>query len=65
MKTGEDNKNTLGIEAVSEFANWCKIENKLNKVRIIVKKQPDRYFAYYFGVVEQGEQKNRDNGNSS
>ena len=53
VKTEKDNKNTRGIENVSEFENWCKIEGKLYKIRIIVKKQPDRYFAYYYGAVEQ------------
>jgi len=53
IKTGEDVKHTPGIESVSEFENWCLIEGKLYKVRIVVKKQPDRYFAYYFGAVEQ------------
>jgi hypothetical protein len=53
VKTAKDEKNTIGIESVSEFECWCNIEDKLYKVRIIVKKQPDRYFAYYFGAVEQ------------
>jgi len=51
IKTGEDTKHTPGIESVSEFENWCMIEGKLYKIRIVVKKQPDRYFAYYFGAV--------------
>jgi hypothetical protein len=29
------------------------IEGKLYKIRIVVKKQPERYFVYYFGAVEQ------------
>jgi hypothetical protein len=52
IKTEGDNKKTRGIESVNEFENRCIIEGKLYKVRIIVKKQPDRYFAYYFGSVE-------------
>jgi len=64
IKTGEDTKSTPGIESVSEFENWCMIEGKSYKVRIVVKKQPDRYFAYYFGAIGQ-DKKNRDNGNSS
>jgi len=64
-KTGKDTKNTPGIESVSEFENRCKIDEKLYKVRIVVKKQPNRYFAYYYGVVAIEIQKNRDNGNSS
>jgi hypothetical protein len=53
VKTEDDKKKTRGIESVSEFENWCSIEGKVYKVRIIVKKQPGRYFAYYFGSVEQ------------
>jgi hypothetical protein len=53
VKTEEDNKQTRDIERVSEFENWCRIEGKLYKIRIVVKKQPERYFAYYFGTVEQ------------
>jgi hypothetical protein len=53
IKTEDDFKNARGIESVSEFENWCKIEGKLYKVRIIVKKQPNRYFVYYYGVIEQ------------
>jgi hypothetical protein len=53
VKTEEDNKKTRDIESVSEFENWCRIEGKLYKIRIIVKKQPERYFVYYFGAVEQ------------
>jgi len=53
IKTGEDTKHTLGIESVSEFENWCMIEGNLYRIRIIVKKQPCRYFAYYFGAVGQ------------
>ena len=64
IKTGEDTKSTPGIESVSEFENWCMIEGKSYKVRIVVKKQPDRYFAYYFSAIGL-DKKNRDNGNSS
>jgi len=55
IKTGEDAKHTPGIESVSEFENWCMIDGNLYKIRIVVKKQPDRYFAYYFGAVGQEE----------
>ena len=55
VKTESDNKQTPDIESVSEFENWCMIEGKLYKIRIIVKKQPDRYFVYYFGAVGQEE----------
>jgi len=53
IKTEKDNKNTRGIESVSEFENWCRVEGKLYKIRIIIKKQPNRYFAYYYGAIEQ------------
>jgi len=53
VKTEKDKKGTRGIESVSEFENWCKIDGKLYKIRIVVKKQPNRYFAYYYGAVEQ------------
>ena len=53
VKTGNDNKQTPDIESVSEFENRCMIEGKPYKIRIVVKKQPARYFAYYFGAVRQ------------
>jgi hypothetical protein len=55
IKTGKDTKHTPGIESVSEFENRCRIDSKLYNIRIIVKKQPDRYFVYYFGAVGQEE----------
>jgi hypothetical protein len=51
IKTAEDAKKTRGIENVSEFENLCKIEEKPYKIRIIVKKQPNRRFVYYYGAV--------------
>ena len=51
VKTGKDTKNTRGIESVSDFENICKIDRKPYKVHIIVKKQPNRRFAYYYGVT--------------
>jgi hypothetical protein len=51
IRTGKDAKNTPGIESVSNFKNSCKIDSKLYKVHIIVKKQPNRRFAYYYGVT--------------
>jgi len=53
VKTRNDNKQTPYIDSVSEFENWCMIEGNLYKIRIVVKKQPDRYFVYYFGAVRQ------------
>jgi hypothetical protein len=53
VKTEKDDKKTRDIESVSEFENRCVIEGKLYKIRIIVKKQADRYFAYYFGAVNR------------
>jgi len=57
IKTEADNRKTRGIESVSEFENRCKINGKPYKIRIIVKKQPSRYFVYYYGAVEQQKDK--------
>ena len=65
VKTGNDSKNTPGIESVSEFENRCRIDGKPYNIRIIVKKQPNRRFAYYYGATGIEVQKNHDNGNSS
>ena len=62
VKTDIDEKDTPGIESVSEFENLCRIEGDLHKIRIIVKKQPDRRFVYYYGAVNIEAKKNRDNG---
>jgi hypothetical protein len=51
VKTEEDTKKTRCIESVSEFENRCEIEGKPYKIRLVVKKQPDRRFVYYFGAV--------------
>ena len=51
-KTGKDNKNSRGIEVVSELKNLCKINGKPYRIRMIVKKQPDRRFAYYYGAID-------------
>jgi hypothetical protein len=51
VKTGQDTKNTPGIESVSEFENHCKIDGKLHKIHIVVKKQPNRHFVYYYGAI--------------
>jgi len=50
-KTGKDTKNTPGIESVSEFENYGKIDGKRYKIHIVVKKQPNRRFVYYYGAV--------------
>ena len=50
VNTEKDLKNTPGIESVSEFENHCRIDGKDYKIRIIVKKQPNRHFAYYYGA---------------
>jgi hypothetical protein len=54
FKTVEDIKNTRGIENVSYFENFCKINGRLFRVNITIKKQkiPDRYFAYYYSATE-------------
>jgi len=51
VKTGRDTKNTPGIESVSEFESRCIIDGKAHNVRIVVKKQQDRRFVYYYGAV--------------
>jgi hypothetical protein len=57
-KTVKDNKNTPGIEEVSYFENWCKINGKLFKNNITVKKQRvlGRRFVYYYSATEFKEQ---------
>ena len=52
VATEKDTKNTPGIESVSEFENYCKIDGKDYHIRIIVKKQANRYFAYYYGATK-------------
>ena len=54
IKTVEDSKNTHGIESVSYFENSCKINGKLFRINITVKKQKNsnRRFAYYYSAVE-------------
>jgi hypothetical protein len=52
MQTGADRYNTPGIETVSEFENRCTIEGELYKIRITVKQQANRHFAYYYGAVK-------------
>ena len=59
VKTTTDMKNTPGIESVSEFENRCIIEGDLYKIRIVVKKQSDRRFIYYFGAVRYETKKPR------
>jgi hypothetical protein len=62
VKTGDDTRKTRNIVNVSEFENRCRIEGDMNKIRIIVKKQPNRHFMYYYGAVNIEGKKNRDNG---
>ena len=53
IKTVEDTKKTPGIENVSYFENQCKINGKLFKINITVKKMLDknRSFIYYYGAT--------------
>ncbi|GHV25476.1 hypothetical protein AGMMS4952_03310 [Spirochaetia bacterium] len=53
LKTTEDEKNTPGIEEVSYFENKCRINGKLCKITITIKKQTigGRRFAYYYSAV--------------
>jgi hypothetical protein len=54
LRTVEDAKDTRGIESVSYFENACKINGKLFRINITVKKQKilDRRFAYYYSATE-------------
>jgi hypothetical protein len=54
LKTVEDAKNTRGIESVSYFENFCKINGRLFRTSITVKKQRvmNRRFAYYYAASE-------------
>ncbi|MDR2716483.1 MAG: hypothetical protein LBB89_00250 [Treponema sp.] len=53
LKAIEDTKKTPGIENVSYFENFCKINGKLFKINITVKKMLDknRRFAYYYAAT--------------
>jgi hypothetical protein len=54
LKTVGDAKNTRGIESVSYFENYCKINGKLFRINITVKQQRivDRKFVYYYSASE-------------
>jgi hypothetical protein len=56
IETVNDTKNSE-IESVSYFENACKINGKLFKINITVKKQKylDRRFAYYYSAIELGD----------
>jgi len=56
LKTVEDTKDTAGIESVSYFENQCRINGKLYRINIVVKKQKglERRFAYYYSATEAG-----------
>ena len=47
----KDMYNTPGIEEINELENYCKINGKPFKIRILVKRQKDRRFAYYYGAI--------------
>jgi len=51
IETTKDTKHTPGIESVSEFSNYCKINGELHNIRIIIKKQLKRRFAYYYSAI--------------
>jgi hypothetical protein len=59
LKTVEDTKDTQGIESVSYFENLCRINGKLFRINITVKKQKslNRSFAYYYSATEIGLKK--------
>lgn len=54
LNTTDDTKNTHGIENVSFFENRCRINGKLFRINITIKKQLtiDRRFAYYYSATE-------------
>ena len=54
LETVTDAKNTQGIESVSYFEGFCRINGKPFKINITVKKQKtvDRRFAYYYSATE-------------
>lgn len=51
LKTVKDSKNTPGIDDVSYFENQCRINDKLFKINITVKRQVNRRFAYYYSAT--------------
>ena len=53
LNTTDDNKKTPGIENVSYFENFCKINGRLFRINITVKKMFDknRYFVYYYAAT--------------
>jgi len=55
IETVADSKNTPGIENVSYFSNYCKINGNLFKIHITVKKMLDknRRFVYYYAATKQ------------
>ena len=54
LQTVEDTKHTPGIESVSYFENQCRINGRLYKINITVKKQIlfNRRFVYYYSATE-------------
>ena len=54
LQTVEDSKHTPGIESVSYFENQCRINGRLFKISITIKKQVlfNRRFAYYYSATE-------------
>jgi hypothetical protein len=59
LETTEDIKNTPGIESVSYFENYCRINGYMFKINITIKTQKSakRRFAYYFSATEIGVKK--------
>ena len=53
VDTVADSKNTPGIENVSYFSSFCKINGRLFKINVTVKKMLDidRRFAYYYAAT--------------
>jgi hypothetical protein len=51
LKTVKDVKNTPGIDDVSSFENLCKINGRLFRINITVKRMKSRRFAYYYSAI--------------
>ncbi|MDR1212011.1 MAG: hypothetical protein LBK40_07265 [Spirochaetaceae bacterium] len=51
LKTVKDAKNTPGIADVSYFESLCKINGRLFRINITVKRIENRRFAYYYSAL--------------
>jgi hypothetical protein len=51
LGTVKDTKNTPGIDDVSYFENLCRINGKLFRINITVKRIKNRHFVYYYSAL--------------